>query len=486
MEGPALNRVGIVMISAWSLSRMLESIGREFARRGVEVVWLAESHLAEVKYGVDLSQAPREYFTDWVRNGCTGELGGSGANWRSLFPLIDRSSEFGWYRKKHWDWSSLPGQLAGFFKAMIRKYGLDGLVHENVSNAFAYGAAMAAQRAGIPYLGIGSSRLPGRFEIWHWCDDIGDRVALAMEALKRRSEPAEVEAAAGHYMRQWDSAPPDYMRGNRTSVRYSYVKHLLRKLDWIPRATRFWLSNEYDLAYSYKEPHPYVYAYYQVRRNILRRLRLPALARLVERPVPGERYFVYPLHFHPEASTSVQAPYYAEEDAVVRALSLTLPDGYRLYVKEHPNAAGFKPLVYYRRIAEMPNVRLLHWDVPVPPLLAAAEGVITLTSTMGYEALLMARPVFLLGNVFYRVHPFAEQVRGFSEMADALRRVAGVAKAVDSHAWIEANRRFVVAYWQTTYPGRVLGFVGGPEDPDPAPIVNALLSEWVSVRSAAG
>jgi hypothetical protein len=54
-----------------------------------------------------------------------------------------------------------------------------------------------------------------------------------------------------------------------------------------------------------------------------------------DRPIAGEQYVLYPIHFQPEASTLVQAPYYLDQAALIEDISKSLPVGYQLHVKEH-------------------------------------------------------------------------------------------------------------------------------------------------------
>src|SRR5690606_12929500 len=56
---------------------------------------------------------------------------------------------------------------------------------------------------------------------------------------------------------------------------------------------------------------------------------------LFEKPVPGERYVLFPIHFQPEASTLVRGPYYLDQASLIEDIAKSLPVGYRLYVKEH-------------------------------------------------------------------------------------------------------------------------------------------------------
>jgi len=140
---------------------------------------------------------------------------------------------------------------------------------------------------------------------------------------------------------------------------------------------------------------------YYFLRYICSRFKVGLVKRLYQAPVEGEQFLLYPMHFHPESSTSILAGTYLDEYEVIRNIAFSLPEGVRLYVKDHISAWGYPALDFYRRIKRLPNVRLLGPNEPTKQLIKASAGVITLTSTVGYEALLLKTRVFLFGQVFY-------------------------------------------------------------------------------------
>ena len=125
---------------------------------------------------------------------------------------------------------------------------------------------------------------------------------------------------------------------------------------------------------------------------------------LFEEPVDGEPYVLFPIHFQPEASTLVQAPYYLDQAALIEDISKSLPAGYRLYVKEHLTNRGRRPLRFYRRIKDTFGVRLLGPDVDTWSLIQNASAIAVITGTMGWEGLLFKKPVVTFGDVFYNMY----------------------------------------------------------------------------------
>ena len=155
------------------------------------------------------------------------------------------------------------------------------------------------------------------------------------------------------------------------------------------------------------------------------------------------------MHFHPESSTSILAGTYLDEYEVIRNIAFNLPEGVRLYVKDHISAWGYPSLDFYRRVSRLPNLRLLGPNEPTKLLIKASAGVITLTSTVGYEALILKTRVYLYGRVFYEFHKGVIRVENPAKLYDLLS--ANMNQPID---WDDDyNNDFVCAYYQSTLSG---------------------------------
>lgn len=122
---------------------------------------------------------------------------------------------------------------------------------------------------------------------------------------------------------------------------------------------------------------------------------------LFEEPETDEKFAIFPLHLQPEASTMLLAPMYLDQPSIVRQIARSLPLNYKLYVKEHPNMVGRRPLSYYERFSDLSNVKLIHPDVDSHKLVKQSDIVTTITGTMGLEALFYQTPVLTLGDPHY-------------------------------------------------------------------------------------
>lgn len=342
----------------------------------------------------------------------------------------------------------LKSALLNYFEEIFYLHKIDVVLYENVSNAFAHFALYVAQKNKAFYCGIGGSRLPGRFTVTS--DPLVDDEAAKVFSAIRTGEilvPVEVRQWAAEYIANIETVVPDYMKNNGLDNVGLLKRYLQReRLGKIKSLMRHAFDSR---TYAFQVGNPLRTHFNLFARNVRRRLKIGQVKRLYQEPVNGERFLLYPMHFHPESSTSILAGTYLDEYEVIRNIAFSLPEGVRLYVKDHTSAWGYPSLDFYQRVRRLPNVRLLGPYAPTKKLIKASSGVITLTSTMGYEALLLKTRVYLYGRVFYEFHKGVTCVKNPAKLRDLL--LTGMAQSVD---WDDDyNNDFVCAYHQSTLPG---------------------------------
>jgi Capsule polysaccharide biosynthesis protein len=98
--------------------------------------------------------------------------------------------------------------------------------------------------------------------------------------------------------------------------------------------------------------------------------------------------------------------------------------GVQLAIKPHPAET---PEVYAEVAGDIANVRVLAADAPLPPLLAAARGLVTVNSTVAIDALALGLPTLVIG-LPNNLSPFVETgtmlgARSDEETREGLRRL---------------------------------------------------------------
>lgn len=340
----------------------------------------------------------------------------------------------------------LKSALLSFYEEIFEKHGIDTVLYENVSNSFSHFALFVAQQKSKTYLGIGPSRLPGRFTVSS--DPLNDDlVEKAFNAIRHGELVPDDETRqwARDYISNIETIEPDYMKiGGHDQValfnRY-FRRDRIAKIASLLRHTKDSRTDAFQIG------NPLLTHLALFRRNLARRIRSGRVRKLYQEPVANERYFLYPLHFHPESSTSILAGAFIDEYEVIRNIAFNLPEGLRLYVKDHVSAWAYPTLNFYRRLRALPNVRVLPPNAPTKQLIKGSVAVITLTSTVGYEALLMHRRVFLYGEVFYSFHKGVTRIGDLANLRYFLDNAIKEEKVWDD----KYNQDFVCAYYNASY-----------------------------------
>lgn len=175
-----------------------------------------------------------------------------------------------------------------------------------------------------------------------------------------------------------------------------------------------------------------------MRRN-WNRLRLGMEATLDERsmgnPNPAEPFdavdldepFIYfALHLQPELTTDTLGFEYADQLLALEELSAAVSDGVQIYVKENPKQNCFmREDSFYERLRGMPNVKYVDVGVSSFELTRKCLCVATITGTVGWEALLLGRPVIHFGITWYSSMPGAFRWRGAETLKQALAFQSG-------------------------------------------------------------
>ena len=127
--------------------------------------------------------------------------------------------------------------------------------------------------------------------------------------------------------------------------------------------------------------------------------------RYFEDPIEGEDNVYFPLHLIPESSTLIKAPNYPNEEEVIYAIAKSLPSGCILYIKEHGAMTGERPFSFYKKISRLSNVKFIKLDAynDPKPWIQKSRGVITITGTSAFEAVMLGKAAIVLGAVPFKM-----------------------------------------------------------------------------------
>ncbi|MBI3629472.1 MAG: hypothetical protein HY217_07840, partial [Candidatus Rokubacteria bacterium] len=180
--------------------------------------------------------------------------------------------------------------------------------------------------------------------------------------------------------------------------------------------------------------------HYRVARN--RRW----LERHLTRTLPAAPYVMYALQHTPEAGICSQAPRWVRQEAVIEQLAISAPAGVRVVAKEHPRTFGSRGASFFSPLTDLPNVVTCHPTVSTEALLHGADGVVAVTGSPGFEALILGKRVGVLGRPFYAAY---KGVRLLDHPADVYAALADRAWRPDT--MVEERREFLAAYVQSLF-----------------------------------
>ena len=131
-----------------------------------------------------------------------------------------------------------------------------------------------------------------------------------------------------------------------------------------------------------------------------------------------EKYFLYPLFMQKEYSNHVfMNPGYCDPISEIKKIVMCLPPDHFLYVKEHYSGYPSRKIKDILMIKKMDKVKFLSPKINPFNLIKNSLGVITPGGTMGFEAILMSKPVFLLGEPWYKNLPGVERISSVEEIS---------------------------------------------------------------------
>jgi hypothetical protein len=320
------------------------------------------------------------------------------------------------------------------------------LVSEDVSCFHSYVHHALARERGIKFWRIGSARVPKRVIVYSEGMQRSERVERLYREMEQRGLSASERADAQAYVSNFRARP---VRPSGMATRAKRPGLGIGDLAVLKKAATYYFVDRADPTVI----HPLQAMQQRVRR--MARVAAADLSGVFEKPVPGEKFALYPIHFQPEASTLVQAPMYLDQVNLLREIAASLPIDHRLYVKEHVSNRGRRPLEFYEQIKAIPSVRLLGPDEDTWTLIREASIIAVITGTVGWEGLLFDKPVVTFGDTFFNILPQVKRADLLPK--DQWFRLFDEA-ATNHRPDPEAVVRLVAAILAGSYPG----FIGNP------------------------
>ncbi|MEK7663916.1 MAG: hypothetical protein AAB340_00490 [Patescibacteria group bacterium] len=407
------------------LFEFLGKISHQLTKEGDECLVVFNSKIAEYEKGKFFPKNSKFLSKiDWcIKNYDSSKKDFGNLSWRELFTVFER---FNLYNRYNYNQSlDIVNQLYQFFDYIFSYEKPDIVIGEPPPGLFGEVAYYFTKKNNIPFCGIAESRFPGRIDIWdlEWtCSKFEDN----FKNLKKEDFlPGETEFAK-NFIKKFISHKTIYSSYYIVKVRFSlfdYIRHYLRRLKESSYVFfRYFLDRSKVKRFDYESEAVLRRSLMAPFRTIKKNIKIKLQGNIFNKLSSKDKYFFFPIQYEPEASTLVLATYYSNQLATIKYVSATLPFPYKLCLKEHPGSIGSRTNQFYEEIKKIPNAVLLSSEESTPNVIANSIGVITMTSTVGMEAAIQGKPVYVLGNVFYSYHPLCQKVVNFEDLKEKIKR----------------------------------------------------------------
>jgi hypothetical protein len=120
--------------------------------------------------------------------------------------------------------------------------------------------------------------------------------------------------------------------------------------------------------------------------------------------IPEEPFLAFFMHYQPEVPTTSAAPRWVNHEVTIEQLAVNAPSWLKILAREHPAGYGTRGKNYFGPLKRLPNVILCHPIVNPYEIISKAEVVVTVSGSVGLEAIILNKKVAVLGRPFYSVY----------------------------------------------------------------------------------
>lgn len=132
------------------------------------------------------------------------------------------------------------------------------------------------------------------------------------------------------------------------------------------------------------------------------------------------KFFFFPLHYVDEANLSYREPF-TNQFRLIENIARCLPLNTVLIVKPHIHYQCMDiPLSEIKKISELKNVILVDHRTSPYDLISKSIGVLTINSTVGFEALIFEKPLITFGHDFYTQEGVSIVIRDLLDLPEIL------------------------------------------------------------------
>lgn len=331
------------------------------------------------------------------------------------------------------------GKQIAFWANLLDRFKPAAAVNELVAIEISEVLLIECRKRGIHYLG-GMNCVVDDYFYW-----LPDPITISGRLIPADIVPGEdARASAADYIRQLlaKDYAPFYVKNlsGRRALKPVFIG-MAKALVWWWRARRDRTGSAFKYEMYNDE--------YGKRLSVYFKGWFRCYDRLEDIPEGAEVIF-YPLHQEPEATLNYMSEFYANQVSTIENILKCLGPNQVLVVKEHPVDKGSLLLRKFWDIRQrLTGLYYLPAEIHGRQVLARASRIVTLTSTVGWEAAVIGTPVYVLGEIFYDSLKGVSRIEDWRQLRRAMRVPADQAPRLD-RARAEA---FVAQMTEMSYRG---------------------------------
>ena len=432
------------------LFEFLGRVSHQLTREGEECLVVINSKMAEYEKSKFFPKNTKIISkVDWcIKNYNSDKKDYGNLSWKELFTDYER---FNLYKYGYEKSLEVINQLYQFFDYIFKKEKPDVVIGEPPAGLFGLIAYYFCKKNSIIFCGIAESRFQGRTDIYDREWTYSKYEKNFKELRKEDFLPKEIKFAKS-FIEKFISHQTIYSSYYLCKMRFSlpdFIKHYSKRLKEVGNVLlQYFLKRNNFKDFDYESEAILRRSFKAPFRTIKRNFKIPFQKNIFDKFNPKNKYFFFPIQYEPEASTLVLATYYSNQLATIKNTAATLPLPYKLYLKEHPGSIGARSNNFYKEIKKIPNAVLLSSEEPTPAIISGSMGVITMTSTVGMEAALAGKLVYVLGNVFYSYHPLCKKAVNFEDLKEKIKK--DLNRKLEMGGLEEINLRFIISYLRSS------------------------------------
>lgn len=326
-----------------------------------------------------------------------------------------------------------------FWEDVVDKYDLDYVIGGEQRYLNLVGHAVCRKKK-AKYLALMRAPFPNTFVLSR--DVCGYMTTLQRYWEKNRDKPITAEERR---------KAEDYIQSILSKEKKNEAFNLYDTTPKINAAKiRFFITRAYKSFFVDRLRTPYSKPWRGLYNYVMRIIRSKVARLLYDRPHKGEKYIFFPLHIEWDSPIIVWNPLFINQLYIIQHISRNLPYGYKLYVKEHPCDTGGTKIRQLYNIKKTRAVRLINPSVDSFELERNAEAIIVIAGTVGWEGLLINKPVINVGRAYYEISDLTWKVCDLSKLDEVIK------KALTENRYDrETLLRFITAFMKVSYTGKI-------------------------------